>query len=71
MPIRLVTYLDHFAKEIAKVECEGHPLVKFAAKTKCQPKAITLVRADSEADEKRRPRLYTGKGEEEELRVWM
>jgi hypothetical protein len=36
------------------------------AKTKCQPKAITLVRADREADKKRRPRLYTGKGEEKE-----
>jgi hypothetical protein len=35
-------------------------------KTKSQPEAITLVRADWEADEKRRPRLYTGKGEEEE-----
>jgi hypothetical protein len=30
------------AKEIAKVECEGHPHVKFVTKTKCQPKAITL-----------------------------
>jgi hypothetical protein len=27
-------------KNIAKVECEGHPaLVKFVAKTKCQPKS--------------------------------
>jgi hypothetical protein len=34
------------AKEIAKVECEGHPLVKFVVTTKCQLKAITLVRAD-------------------------
>jgi hypothetical protein len=32
------------AKEIAKVGCEGHPVVKFVAKTKCQSKAITLVR---------------------------
>jgi hypothetical protein len=31
-----------YAISIAKVECEGHPLVK----TKCQLKAITLVRAD-------------------------
>jgi hypothetical protein len=39
----------------------------FVAKTKCQPKAITLARADGETDEKRRPRLNTGKGEEEEV----
>jgi hypothetical protein len=44
-----------------------HPLVKFVAKTKCQPKAITLVRADWEADKNRWPRLYTVKeGEKEE-----
>jgi hypothetical protein len=30
------------AKEIAKVESEGHPLVKkIVAKTTCQPKATT------------------------------
>jgi hypothetical protein len=51
---------------ISQVECEGHTLVKFVAKTKCQPKAITRARADWEADGKRRPCLYvyTGKGEE-------
>jgi hypothetical protein len=32
----------------------------------CHPKEITLVKTDIEADEKRRPRLYTGKGEEED-----
>jgi hypothetical protein len=41
--------------------CEGYPLVKIVPKTKLQPKAITLVRAEWEADEKRRPHMCTEK----------
>jgi hypothetical protein len=53
-------------KEIAKVECEGHPLIKkIVTKTKCQPKSITLARADWEADEKH-PLLTREQGEEED-----
>jgi hypothetical protein len=66
---RKYTSLNFLAKEKAKVECEGHPLVKIVAKTKCPPQAITLVRADWEADEKRRPRLHTGKCEEKDCRL--
>jgi hypothetical protein len=35
-------------------------------KRNADPKATTLVRADWEANEKSRPRLYTGKGKEKE-----
>jgi hypothetical protein len=40
------------------------------AKTKCQPKLAQSnhPKADSEADEERRSRLYTGKSEEKEDR---
>jgi hypothetical protein len=34
------------AKEIAKIECKGQPLVKFCSQNHMSAEAIALVRAD-------------------------
>jgi hypothetical protein len=53
------------SKEIAKVECAGHPLVKFVAKTKCQIERLTknavctLEKAKKKNTNKKIPQLVS------------
>ncbi|KAI5717660.1 hypothetical protein M8J77_009255 [Diaphorina citri] len=46
MATQRFAYAIQFVDHESVAMCEGHPLVKIVAKTKCQPKAITLVGAD-------------------------